>query len=292
MVVGEGSGFFDYRDPEEILKIPNYEARMFFWERLFNNILDMEVREVVRRSREFGRNGNSYRGGRGLVEDLVIKNLVVGESVYGEKISLEDKDGNKLEYRVWNPFRSKLSLGILGVLDNIYKSPKSKSFPSCRIEGLGSISIVYARTSLRSLILLNVFMQDNLSSIVSLYQQSFEGIHHFSLKKMLENIPYAGLGRTGAFREHGHQMYSKTNDEMLEKQIDVVIMVICCFLEKGAPREVLMIQQIRIARTSEVSSRSNSSQELNKICNRFGQTSVITLPLQSQGVPPNFPAQQ
>ncbi|CAG8764440.1 12502_t:CDS:2, partial [Dentiscutata erythropus] len=76
--------------------------------------------------REFGRNGNSYRGGRGLVEDLVIKNLVVGESVYGEKISLEDKDGNKLEYRVWNPFRSKLSLGILGVLDNIYKSPKSK----------------------------------------------------------------------------------------------------------------------------------------------------------------------
>ncbi|CAG8443986.1 8636_t:CDS:2 [Diversispora eburnea] len=68
---------------------------------------------------------NTGRGGvfvaRGKEDLLVTKNLVVGESVYWEKrISLEDKDGNKLEYRVWNPFRSKLTAGILGGLDNIY----------------------------------------------------------------------------------------------------------------------------------------------------------------------------
>ncbi|CAG8453993.1 10936_t:CDS:2 [Diversispora eburnea] len=64
---------------------------------------------------------------RGKEDLLVTKNLVVGESVYGEKrISVEDKDGNKVEYRVWNPFRSKLAAGILGGLDNIYISPKSK----------------------------------------------------------------------------------------------------------------------------------------------------------------------
>jgi fibrillarin-like rRNA methylase len=37
-----------------------------------------------------------------------LRNLVPGESVYGEKrIQVEnpDKEGAKIEYRVWNPFR-------------------------------------------------------------------------------------------------------------------------------------------------------------------------------------------
>jgi rRNA 2'-O-methyltransferase fibrillarin len=56
---------------------------------------------------------------------LVTKNLVPGESVYGEKrISIEGGvDGTKVEYRVWNPFRSKLAAGILGGLDNIFIAP-------------------------------------------------------------------------------------------------------------------------------------------------------------------------
>ena len=29
----------------------------------------------------------------------------------------------KLEYRVWNPFRSKLAAAILGGIDNIYMGP-------------------------------------------------------------------------------------------------------------------------------------------------------------------------
>lgn len=42
---------------------------------------------------------------------LVTKNLVPGDSVYGEKrISIESGEGTKIEYRVWNPFRSKLTL--------------------------------------------------------------------------------------------------------------------------------------------------------------------------------------
>ena len=37
-------------------------------------------------------------------------------------------DGNatKLEYRVWNPFRSKLAAAILGGVDNIHMGPGSK----------------------------------------------------------------------------------------------------------------------------------------------------------------------
>jgi fibrillarin-like rRNA methylase len=65
---------------------------------------------------------------------LVTKNLVPGESVYGEKrISIESAAPNgdaaltvKTEYRVWNPFRSKLAAGILGGLDDIFIAPGKK----------------------------------------------------------------------------------------------------------------------------------------------------------------------
>lgn len=63
---------------------------------------------------------------RGKEDALVTKNLVPGESVYGEKrISHEDADGTKTEYRVWNPFRSKLAAAILGGVDNIHIKPGS-----------------------------------------------------------------------------------------------------------------------------------------------------------------------
>ena len=63
---------------------------------------------------------------------LVTKNLVPGESVYGEKrISVDVGGGDgvdaaKVEYRVWNPFRSKLAAGVLGGMDKIFIAPGSK----------------------------------------------------------------------------------------------------------------------------------------------------------------------
>lgn len=64
---------------------------------------------------------------RGKEDLLVTKNLCPGESVYGEKrISVDVGEGQKVEYRVWNPFRSKLAAGILGGLDNIYIAPGKK----------------------------------------------------------------------------------------------------------------------------------------------------------------------
>ncbi len=58
---------------------------------------------------------------------LVTKNIVPGESVYGEKrISVDAGEGNKIEYRVWNPFRSKLAAGVLGGLDDIFIKPGAK----------------------------------------------------------------------------------------------------------------------------------------------------------------------
>jgi rRNA 2'-O-methyltransferase fibrillarin len=63
---------------------------------------------------------------KGKEDALVTLNMVVGESVYAEKrVAVEDENG-KVEYRVWNPFRSKLAAAILGGLDDIHMKPGEK----------------------------------------------------------------------------------------------------------------------------------------------------------------------
>jgi len=77
---------------------------------------------------------------RGKEDALVTLNHAPGEAVYGEKrISIDNKDvatngdtngatpaATKTEYRVWNPFRSKLAAAILGGVDKIHIAPGSK----------------------------------------------------------------------------------------------------------------------------------------------------------------------
>jgi len=65
--------------------------------------------------------------GRGGKEDVLLtKNFAVGESVYGEKrISVEEGE-TKIEYRAWNPFRSKLAAAIVGGVGDIHMKPGSK----------------------------------------------------------------------------------------------------------------------------------------------------------------------
>jgi rRNA 2'-O-methyltransferase fibrillarin len=69
---------------------------------------------------------------RGKEDALVTLNSTPGKDVYGEKRIQVDgppgPDGNpiKLEYRVWNPFRSKLAAAILGGVDHIHIGPGTK----------------------------------------------------------------------------------------------------------------------------------------------------------------------
>jgi rRNA 2'-O-methyltransferase fibrillarin len=57
---------------------------------------------------------------------LVTRNLTPGKDVYGEKrISVEEGD-KKVEYRTWNPFRSKIAAAILGGPKDIYIAPGKK----------------------------------------------------------------------------------------------------------------------------------------------------------------------
>lgn len=41
-------------------------------------------------------------------------------------IVFQGPDGEKIEYRVWNPFRSKLAAAILGGVENIWMGPGAK----------------------------------------------------------------------------------------------------------------------------------------------------------------------
>uniref|UniRef100_L2FUU4 rRNA 2'-O-methyltransferase fibrillarin n=1 Tax=Colletotrichum fructicola (strain Nara gc5) TaxID=1213859 RepID=L2FUU4_COLFN len=72
---------------------------------------------------------------RGKEDAIATRNIVPGESVYGEKrVSVDDvvqnEDGTttttKVEYRVWNPFRSKLAAAVIGGLEKMYFGPGSK----------------------------------------------------------------------------------------------------------------------------------------------------------------------
>lgn len=70
---------------------------------------------------------------RGKDDALCTRNTAPGESVYNEKrVSVEipskeeGKNNEKIEYRVWNPFRSKLASAIVGGVENIYMQPGSK----------------------------------------------------------------------------------------------------------------------------------------------------------------------
>lgn len=66
---------------------------------------------------------------RGKDEALLTLNMVPGESVYGEKrIQIDGAEGSKekIEYRVWNPFRSKLGATIVGGVGQMPIGPGSK----------------------------------------------------------------------------------------------------------------------------------------------------------------------
>ncbi|KAI8564862.1 hypothetical protein RHMOL_Rhmol03G0215600 [Rhododendron molle] len=63
----------------------------------------------------------------GKEDAICTKNLVPGVAVYNEKrISVQNEDGTKTEYRVWNPFRSKLCAAILGGVDDIWIVPGAR----------------------------------------------------------------------------------------------------------------------------------------------------------------------
>src|SRR5690554_1022130 len=58
---------------------------------------------------------------------LATRNMDPGKSVYGEKrVAIEEAEGGKVEYRVWNPYRSKLAAAVVGGVEDIHIKPGTK----------------------------------------------------------------------------------------------------------------------------------------------------------------------
>lgn len=63
---------------------------------------------------------------RGKEDSLCTLNMVPGVSVYNEKRISVENGNEKKEYRIWNPYRSKLAAGMVSGCENIYMKPGSK----------------------------------------------------------------------------------------------------------------------------------------------------------------------
>lgn len=63
---------------------------------------------------------------KGKDDALCTKNMVPGVSVYGEKRITVEEGETKTEYRVWNPFRSKVASAIVGGVEDIHIAPGKK----------------------------------------------------------------------------------------------------------------------------------------------------------------------
>lgn len=63
---------------------------------------------------------------RGKEDSLCTLNMVPGMSVYNEKRITVETNDEKKEYRIWNPYRSKLAAGMVSGCENVYMGPGSK----------------------------------------------------------------------------------------------------------------------------------------------------------------------
>ncbi|XP_054720072.1 rRNA 2'-O-methyltransferase fibrillarin-like [Uloborus diversus] len=63
---------------------------------------------------------------RGSQDTLLTLNLVPGDSVYNEKRITVEENGEKKEYRTWNPFRSKLAAAVMGGIGEIHMKRGSR----------------------------------------------------------------------------------------------------------------------------------------------------------------------
>lgn len=63
---------------------------------------------------------------QGANDAILTKSLVPGEAVYGEKRISVEENNQKIEYRVWNPYRSKIGAYITAGVDLLGFGPGSK----------------------------------------------------------------------------------------------------------------------------------------------------------------------
>jgi rRNA 2'-O-methyltransferase fibrillarin len=187
---------------------------------------------------------------RGKEDALVTRNLVPGESVYGERrIQVTGHDyESKVEYRVWNPFRSKLAAALLGGMDHLYIKKSSKvlylgaangttvSHVSDIVGPDGSVfSIEFSNRSGRDL----VEMAKKRPNIIPIIEDARRPERYRMLVPMVDVI-YSDVAQPDQARIVGHNA-----DFFLKTGGHYMISIKASCIESTAPAEIVFAKEVK-----------------------------------------------
>ncbi|KAL8168349.1 hypothetical protein V2J09_009848 [Rumex salicifolius] len=164
---------------------------------------------------------------------ICTKNLVPGEAVDGEDlISVKNEDGTEIEYREWNPLRSKLAAAILTGLSNIPVKPGSRVLYMGDVCGttvshlsdlVGPDGLVYA-LGLSDAVVYKAEKRSNLNAVVVHAVHYLRAGGHFLISTQEDCVVSNGEGEaTFARRFRRRQMEFKLSE--LEKSHKDLVMV-------------------------------------------------------------------
>ena len=121
------------------ISVPPAEEKLFFIEvEKFKELELKKIRSTIEQCKELRIEkdvrveSHRFAGvfiARGKYDSLVTLNLTPGKDAEGEKLikqEIKSETPTFLEYRVWNPFRSKLGASILGGIEDIHIKPGTK----------------------------------------------------------------------------------------------------------------------------------------------------------------------
>ncbi|KAH8204097.1 hypothetical protein TruAng_001779 [Truncatella angustata] len=201
---------------------------------------------------------------RGKEDHLLTRSFAPGIEVYGEKrITVENsekgEDGapvsTKVEYRVWNPFRSKLAAGIIGGIEKIYMHPGAKvlylgaasgtsvSHVSDLVGPTGNVyAVEFSHRSGRDL----VNMAQNRTNVIPIVEDARHPLRYRMLVPMVDcifaDVAQPDQARIVALNAH---MFLKIGG-------GVVISIKANCIDSTAPAEAVFAQEVQKLRAERI----------------------------------------
>jgi len=183
---------------------------------------------------------------------LATKNLDVGNSVYGEKrVSVEEGD-QKIEYRIWNPFRSKIASAVVAGIENVFIKPGTKLLYLGAASGttvshcsdiVGPTGVVYAvefsHRSGRDLI--NVAKRR--TNIIPIIEDARYPLKYRMLVGMVDTI-FADVAQPDQARIVGHNA-----SYFLKNEGNFCISIKANCIDSTAPAEAVFASEIKVLQT-------------------------------------------
>jgi len=186
---------------------------------------------------------------KGKDDALATRNMDPGFSVYGEKRVTVEEGESKIEYRIWNPFRSKIASAVVAGIENIFIKPGTKLLYLGAASGttvshcsdiVGPEGVVYAvefaPRSGRDLI--NVAKRRR--NIIPIIEDARYPLKYRMLVGMVDTV-FADVAQPDQARILGYNA-----DYFLKNDGNFVISIKANCIDSTAPAEAVFASQIKI----------------------------------------------